>query len=326
MGAFLALGAAEQTRAEAIGGLALLVVGAVLTVRPAYRRYADRRNRAADKAEFAARHQRELQVCADWTRLLAELRPGDDEMAQWLACDLAHLRREAMLDYRLTSHEVLFDFFTIEAAPDCVKARVRNGPVRCSKYRFQLFLMTSGGVRTSSWLMEFADGSTGGRQDKSFRYEAISSVQVERLSFRLDDQRKEIISVRDDGSMYGNRQANEISLREAMHLTLNNQQHLHVLVENYEQLHDMDHEDEAQLRRLALDTSGVSIGFHILVAVAAEGREWFEQQRMRSLRQLQKFIESNQKRQAALLAADAGPPALEILEAELVEPSGEDPA
>ncbi len=88
--------------------------------------------------------------------------------------------------------------------------------------------------------------------------------------------------VSEDGALRDAGDEDGLVLHEALRLALHNGHRLTALLENYEQLYDSDHEDRGQLRRLALESSGITAGFRILTALATEGRKWFAQRRQRS--------------------------------------------
>ncbi|MEI5524733.1 hypothetical protein WB401_14865 [Streptomyces brasiliscabiei] len=232
--------------------------------------------RAREQYEIDARVQRQ------WLEDLGRSRPDDDEMARWYDLDQRYLRREVLAEHRMEHRDILFSFSLVEGVPGCVRARVKNGPPRYSEYRQILYVLTSSGVWVSSWNVDFATGEHDGRQDTVFRYDAISSVTVESVGVRFGDSLREIVAVSEDGSPRDGADEDDLVMHEALRLVLHNGQRLTALLENYEHLYDSDHEDKAQLRRVALESSGISVGFRILTAMATEGRRWFEQRRRRS--------------------------------------------
>jgi hypothetical protein len=60
-------------------------------------------------------------------------------------------------------------------------------------------------------------------------------------------------------------------------------------VENFTTIRHHAYEDLRHLLQLSQEASGISTASRILVAVAAEGREWFDEQRRRNSR---RFAES----------------------------------
>lgn len=229
-----------------------------------------------------AQYENDLRAQRQWLEDLGGSRPDDDEMARWYDLDQRYLRREVLAEHRMEHRDILFSFSLVEGVPGCVRAKVKNGPPRYSEYRQTLYVLTSSGVWVSSWNVDFATGEHDGRQDTVFRYDAISSVTVESVGVRFGDSLREIVSVSEDGSLRDGADEDDLVVHEAMRLVLHNGQRLTALLENYEHLYDSAHEDRAQLRRLALESSGITVGFRILTAMATEGRRWFEQRRQRS--------------------------------------------
>ncbi|MFM9551339.1 hypothetical protein SAMN04487980_101336 [Streptomyces sp. cf124] len=227
-------------------------------------------------------YENDMRARRQWLDDLGGSRPDDDQMARWYDLDQRYLRREVLAEHRMEHRDILFSFSLVEGVPGCVRAKVKNGPPRYSEYRQTLYVLTSSGVWVSSWNVDFATGEHGGRQDTVFRYDAISSVTVESVGVRFGDSLREIVSGSEDGSLRDVADEDDLVMHEAMRLVLHNGQRLTALLENYEHLYDSDHEDRAQLRRLALESSGISVGFRILTAMATEGRRWFEQRRRRS--------------------------------------------
>ncbi|MEV0554181.1 hypothetical protein AB0I27_12055 [Streptomyces sp. NPDC050597] len=217
-----------------------------------------------------------------WQNELTLGRPGDEQMARWYDLDQRYLRREVLAEHRMEHRDILFSFFLVEGVPGCVRAKVKNGPPRYSQYRQTFYVLTSSGVWVSAWNVDFATGEHDGRQDTVFRYDAISSVTVESVGVRSGDSLREIVALSEDGALRDAGEEDGLVLHEALRLALHNGQRLTALLENYEQLYDSDHEDRGQLRRLALESSGITAGFRILTALATEGRKWFAQRRQRS--------------------------------------------
>ncbi|KNE80182.1 MULTISPECIES: hypothetical protein [Streptomyces] len=231
-------------------------------------------------------------VHAEWSRYLADHRPDDVQLADWLDLDQRHLLREVLREHEMEHRDIVFSFFVLEAAPDCVRARVMGGPVRYSSYLVKLFVLTTSGVWTSTWLMDFTTGDHTGRSDVVFRYDAISSAMLKtlgRTKGREDDAAAsmdpDIAELEEMVKEYGppgndDRQDSPLP-SEALRLVLDNRQFLDVFLEDYALL-DSTTETPGELRELARETSGVSAGFRILAALATEGREWFDQRRRHS--------------------------------------------
>lgn len=297
--------AGRESVGRTAGAALLLAAGGYLAVRGGYPRYAEQRRRDADRREFGRRHAHELGVYEAWRDFLAEHRPMDWEMGRWLDYDLRHLRREALQAYDLRNLDVIYDFFVVEAGDDSVRAKVRYGPARHSSYRIHLYVMTARSIRQGEWpLLDFAAATHTGRSDSAFPYDSISSVRVTRVSHQLTDSREETVAVQPDGSLRANPQADALTLDEALIIERNSGHTTTVRVENYTKLLEEAFETLDELRRLALESSGISTASRILLAVAAEGRDWFAQQRLRSS---QKFAESQEQEQEQAQAQEAQP-------------------
>ncbi|MEU5342039.1 hypothetical protein AB0H18_14585 [Streptomyces sp. NPDC020766] len=257
---------------------AALLVGGASGISLSVYHYARLRTYRRDREQYEA----DLLERGRWQSELTRGRPGDGQMARWYDLDQRYLRREVLAEHRMEHRDILFSFFLVEGVPGCVRAKVKNGPPRYSQYRQTFYVLTSSGVWVSAWNVDFATGEHDGRQDTVFRYDAISSVTVESVGVRFGDSLREIVSVSEDGALRDVADEDSLVLHEALRLALHNGHRLTALLENYEQLFDSDHEDRVQLRRLALESSGITAGFRILTALATEGRQWFAQRRQRS--------------------------------------------
>ncbi|MGW0574430.1 hypothetical protein ACWD25_00305 [Streptomyces sp. NPDC002920] len=230
-------------------------------------------------------YERDLAARKQWKEHVDAKRPGDEEMAHWYDLDQRYLRREVLSEHGMEHRDILFSFSLTEAsAGRHVRAKVRNGPPRYSRYVQTLYVLTSSGVWASSWTVDFVTGEHEGRRDTVFRYDAISAVTLESVGVRFGDSRREIVSIADDGSLQDVADDDGLVLHEALRLDLHNGQRWSALLENYDELYDADEEDLVQLRRLALESSGITAGFRILTAMATEGRQWFERRRRQSHR------------------------------------------
>ncbi|MEO3751611.1 hypothetical protein [Streptomyces sp. B6B3] len=260
--------AAGESAGLAFGSVLLLCAGGYFGVRRGFGLYAERRRFAADSEEFARRHEEELRVYEWWRDYLASRRPTDSEMARWLDYDLRHLRRRAILHYDLRNSDIEAAFFVLEAAPGCLRARVRGRPQRYSDYVVRLFLLTSGGFRLRVWSLDFFTARDEGRSRQSFRYDVIGTAHLD-----------------------------EESVPERLRITLTNRQQIDVRVECYgrsrggEARRLPDDLDAEQLRELALTSSGISRARDILEGVAAEGRAWFDQQRARNRERFREVLD-----------------------------------
>ncbi|MCE7079817.1 hypothetical protein [Streptomyces sp. ST2-7A] len=201
-----------------------------------------------------------------WADTLLRNRPDDVRMARWLEVDKQRLRRDMLAEHRMENRDIIFDFFVLEAASDCVRARVPGGPVRYSESVLKLFVLTGKGVWVSSWRVDSATGGHTGRNDVVFRYDAISSAMLDTDSGRPGD-----------GGEVGR------VPREALRLVLHNRQDIEVTMEDYALLGETG-EEAGNLRELAREFSGAADGFRMLAALTTEGREWFDHRRRQAHR------------------------------------------
>ncbi|RKN08925.1 hypothetical protein [Streptomyces radicis] len=222
-----------------------------------------------ERADFADEQVRH----AAWAEHLNAFRPADAELGRWLDLDQRHLLRDVLREHRMERRGVLFTFFVLEGAPDCVRAKVPNGPPRYSRYGLRLFVLTTSGVWVSTWEVDFASGTHQGRKDFVFRFDSISSVVLQTVATGHADGEKSSVGVLDSTTS---------GLQEVLRLVLNNQQNLEVQVENHQKLGAEGSPNPGRLRELALETSGILAGFRILAALATEGEEWFDQRRDQS--------------------------------------------
>ncbi|MBD9701708.1 hypothetical protein IHE56_06315 [Streptomyces sp. ID01-12c] len=257
----------------------LLLGGGVVVSLPAIRYYARLRLHRHDKERYEA----DLTERDAWQRKVRAKRPRDAEMARWYDLDQRFLRRQVLGEHQMEHRDILFSFFLVEGVAGGVQAKVRNGPPRYSHYLLTFYVLTSSGVWVSSWTVDFATGEHEGRQDTVFRYDAISSVMLESIGVRFNDSERKIVSLTEEGRLRDVADEDGVVLREAMRLDLHNGQRLMARLENFELLSDPD-EALGQLRRLALESSGITAGFRILTAMATEGMKWFELRRQRAHR------------------------------------------
>lgn len=272
------------------------------------------RHRFEYNAEQADGHQRsvdELAAYTEWANLLVD-RPTDAEMASWLDYDKAHIKALAMKDYRLANRDILAHLVLTERAPLCRRARVLYGPPRYSNYEVKVFLLTSNGVRQVTVILNFRTGDTSNEQHRAFRYHVISSAEVAEVGVRIDGKRRQIVES-DNGDSKSNDGSQKLMLAQALRLTLNSTQSIHVIVENFDEgLIDRMREDARYLSELACDTSGVTSALRILEAVAAEGDEWVRQERARRNRRLTIYQQREQQRRTELNSSLAALPGADI--------------
>lgn len=206
-------------------------------------------------------------------------RPDDAEMAQWLDYDKMYLKALAMNQYGLVSRDVIAHAILTEAGANARRARVSGGQPRFSSYLVRVFLLTMSGTRQVAVHLDFPTGIASDQDRTAFRYDAIASARVTELGVRFDDGRREIILPRTDGET---RKPNTSALifYQEFNLSLTNGQKIGIKVENFDAtlLERLpDDEDSRSTPDLADLTGALSL----LEAVAADGRKWIEQARIR---------------------------------------------
>ena len=134
--------------ADAVGAIVSLPSG-IWVWRNWLRIDLERRRFAADTDESV---HRTADAYKEFTRWSDKLRrsPSDTEMAIWLDCDRMVLLAKAIDHYRLARHQVITHAFLEAPGTRAKRARVRNGPMRYSRYSLIVFLLTSDGVRQMS--------------------------------------------------------------------------------------------------------------------------------------------------------------------------------
>jgi hypothetical protein len=75
----------------------------------------------------------------------------------------------------------------VSSLPGAKRARVRNGPMRYSRYSLIVFLLTSDGVRQMSADLRFLQGDVREGDRLNFRYDSVASAHVS-LTPRLSDK------------------------------------------------------------------------------------------------------------------------------------------
>jgi hypothetical protein len=254
---------------------------------------ADRRTFEADEAEARERYDQDMKAYEAWAEKLAD-RPTDIEMARWLDYDKMYIKAQALKHYNMANRDLVASTVLTEAAVPCRKARVLYGPPRYSAYIVTLYLLNETGVRQVSTQLGFYDGTLGTEGRRSFRYDTITSVSVTQVGWRLDGGKRKVVHLDENGD---EKEVSALVISNAFRLSLNSGHSLHVVAENFDGgLLDRAKEDPKVLEELALDSSGIRGAVRILEAVAAEGRDWIEQERIRRARRLSAY---NRSRTAA---------------------------
>lgn len=119
-----------------------------------------------------------------WKGKLEGLRPEEKEMEGWLDADKTLILDQALRHYRLAWYEVVAHAFLPTPKRPCKSARVPRGPWRYSRYEIRIFLVTDEGVREATADLDFERGTWQLSARNNYRFDALSSVQVEIESTR----------------------------------------------------------------------------------------------------------------------------------------------
>jgi hypothetical protein len=268
----------------------------------------------AESALAGEEYAEEEAAFARWVKAL-DNRPSDAEMARWLDYDKFHAKNLAMKKCGLTNRDIVAHAILTEADAPCWRARVLFGPPRYSRYRILIFLLTVAGVRQVSLDLDFYNGTIGNERRVNFRYDAISSARVTEVGVRFADGRRHVISLEEEekDDKKPPKDLDSLVFGQSFRLLLMGGQSIDVVIENFDEgFLDRLREDEESLFELALDSSGVRSALRVLEAVAAEGREWLEQERLRRNVRLSDFKRAlNQHPELHWHGEPDGPAALE---------------
>jgi hypothetical protein len=221
----------------------------------------ERRRFAADTNESNRRHEDAEKDFLRWSARL-EHRPDDAEMTAWLDCDRTVLLATAIDHYKLARHKVVTHAFLEAPASRAKRARVRNGPMRYSRYSLIVFLLTSDGVRQMSADLRFLDGDVIEGDRLNYRYDAVASAHVS-LTPRTSGRSR---------------------IQQKFKLTLVNGEPISVIVADFDPEDFQQGETEQLLEKATLDAASVASTLHVLEGIAAEGKAWFQQRRAGNVR------------------------------------------
>jgi hypothetical protein len=178
-------------------------------------------------------------------------------MAAWLECDRTVLLGQAMDHYKLPRNQVITHAFLEERDAGAKSARVRNGPMRYSRYRLIVFLLTSDGVRQMYADLGFLTGSLRKGDRISFRYDAIASAHVS-LPAQVSERHR---------------------IQQKFNLTLVNGEPISVVVTDLNPADFQPGEDADSLSKATHDAASVANTLYVLEGVAAEGKTWLQEKR-----------------------------------------------
>lgn len=183
-----------------------------------------------------------------WKNKLEALRPSEEEMEGWLDADKTLILDEVLKHYGLAWHEVIAHAFLPTPNRPCKSAHVRRGPWRYSRYEIRLFLVTDEGVREAAADLDFERGCWRRSERNNYRFDALSSVQVEIESAR----------------------------RYTLNITLTNGPTQEIPVSDVPTLDTVEESPQSESSEINLDAAGFSHTLRILEGIAAEGKSWFE--------------------------------------------------
>ena len=239
--------------ADAVGAIVSLPSG-IWVWRNWLRIDLERRRFAADTDESAHRTADAYKEFTRWSDKLKRS-PSDTEMASWLDCDRTVLLAKAIDHYRLARHQVITHAFLEAPGTRAKRARVRNGPMRYSRYSLIVFLLTSDGVRQMSADLLFLQGDVREGDRLNFRYDAVVSAHVSQAPRASDRSR----------------------IQQTFKLTLVNGEPISVIVTDLDPEDFQQGENERSLERATLDAASVGNTLHLLEGIAAEGKAWLQQ-------------------------------------------------
>ena len=237
---------------------AVSVIVGVLSGVPAWRNWLrivlEDRRYAADTAEAAKRKAEIEAEFARWTARLKD-RPSDAEMEAWLDHDRTVLLARATDHYKLARSQVITYAFLEEPGKRAKHARLPNGPMRYSRYKLIVFVLTSDGVRQMSADLGFVAVTLRLGDRISYRYDAVASAHVSLMRSGPPKPR----------------------IQQKFTLTLVNGDPISVIVTDLDPEDIRQGEDEYSLSEAALDAANVANTLHVLEGIAAEGKGWFQE-------------------------------------------------
>jgi hypothetical protein len=223
-----------------------------LTVRSLSRLVLERWRYDADYVEATNRLAEREAACQRWQHKLSK-KPSDPEMARWLDSDRKILLDHAMRHYRLAPRNVISHAVIEAPAKYRKRARVHNGPWRYSKYVFLIFLLTADGVRQLTVEEDLENATFHNRERLNYRFDAVAAVEVTEQSGGPKN----------------------------LGLTLVNGQSISVPVTDPGEEGDKYSPDFWIASKATEETSGIGSTLHVLEGIAAEGKQWIEQERRR---------------------------------------------
>ena len=242
--------ALQQAPVATVGCVLLTGITARFAIPLWLKIHSERRRLREQKQE----HQETLQAreaeYERWQSKLEGLRPSEEEMESWLDADKTLILDQALKHYRLAWHEVIAHAFLPRPNRPCKSAHVHRGPWRYSKYEIEVFLVTDEGVREATADLDFERGTWQLSARKNYRFDALSSVQVEIENMR----------------------------RYTLNITLTNGPTRKIPVSGVPTHDTVDEPPHEGTLDINLDAAGFSHTLRILEGIAAEGKPWFDRE------------------------------------------------
>lgn len=216
----------------------------------------ERRRVAREKAEQDQEARIRLEAYKRWKYELDTTRPREQEMERWLNSDKTLFLTDVLANYDLGWDNLITYTFLVTPASGSRRSRVNRGPWRYSRYSFRLFLVTLDGVREVSTNIDILTAKRGTEERSSYRFDALSSVQV------TEDNRH----------------------RYDLRLTLTNGPSRQILIKDGDTQRiltdpdDEDFADEGELSKASLDATHFTQTFRLLEGIAADGKQWAKRQ------------------------------------------------
>lgn len=267
----------------------VLVGGGYLTALGGFMVFTEQRRYRADVQDEERRFDAEWGAYQQRLAYLAD-RPSDADMARWLDLDKRSITTTAIKRYGLTHRDVIDHVVLFEEGRKCRRARVIGALPRYSAYAVNLFLLTDQGVRRVTTKLDFYTGHTHGEERMTFRYDAIGSVEVSEVGIRFEGEQRRVVEL-SDSTDRTHEELRAVILGQAFNLRTVDGRAMRVLIENFpEGFLDLSREDHDYMVRLAMESQGVTSALRILEAVAAEGKAWIQNMRMRRERRIRDFM------------------------------------
>jgi hypothetical protein len=284
---------------QAFLAFTLTASGGALGLPSGIRIFFEKKRYADETTEYSRLFREQKKEYHRWLGRLED-RPTDPEMAQWLDYDKAYIKAWALKKYGITSRDIISHVILTEPGFRPKRARVISGPLRYSRYRAHVFLLTEGGVRQLSVDLDFFTGGLSNASRTTFRYDAMASAGIIEVEVRFRGRRRSVKSVDDEADTDGKPEMAELVITaQALRLSLLSGDRYDILFEGFDIETTDTTDDPDDIRERSQDASGATDALRILEAVAAEGREWLKRERARRHRYLEENDEAAQSQAAS---------------------------